>query len=291
MSTARGEKYYVLVANLKEHLHEKTVQDLVEELQLEFDSALARGEEIDLDVYYAYMDVIEEIEPFKEDPIDPAALFQKVLDEHPELDPDSEMNAPDTKQRPRPKFRMKRVLMIAAVLCVIIILLAVAAYGNKTMKGFQGLGGEQMSFVYGDPGQLELTAPGDNGYHSLAEALADYGLEGVEPTWIPAGYSLVAVDVAEVAAYTNFTAAYENGEKRILIRINAYSEGKYPDSDYERVDEYDEVYRIHGIEHFIMANNERMQVTWENNNILCNIAGPLSESNTKRMIDSIYERD
>lgn len=288
MWNARGEKYHVYVATIKKHLNKKTAQDLLEELQREFDAAEARGTVIDPDLYYAYMDVIEELEPLPDDPIDPAALFQQVQDAHPDLFADSETR-PETVHRARPKFRGRRAVMVAAVVCCLATLLGVVAYGGKTLTGFQSLGGDRFQVRQAPSGQMELEAPGENGYHSLDEALEAYGISGVAPTWIPEGYSLEDVETIESDMFINVMAGYRNSENSLAIRITIYQDGKIPDSDYERNEEYDEIYRVYGIDHFLMMNKERMQATWESGNCLCNIMTSISKEQVKQMIDSIYE--
>lgn len=288
MWNARGEKYHVYVATIKKHLNKKTAQDLLEELQREFDAAEAQGTIIDPDLYYAYMDVVEELEPLPDDPIDPTALFQRVQNAHPDLFADSETKS-ETVHRARPKFRGRRVVMVAAVACGLAILLGAVAYGGKTLTGFQSLGGDRFQVRQGPSGQMELEAPGENGYHSLAEALAAYGISGVAPTWIPEGYSLLVVEVAEVDLYTSIIAGYGNEKDQFTMRITVYKDGKIPDSDYERNEDYDEIYRVQGTDHFLMLNNERIQATWENGKCLCNIYGKISEPQLKQMIESIYK--
>lgn len=288
MWNARGEKYPVYVATIKKHLNKKTAQDLLEELQREFDAAEAKGTVIDPDLYYAYMDVIEELEPLPDDPIDPAALFRQVQDAHPDLFADSETRT-ETVHRARPKFRGRRAVMVAAVACGLAILLGAAAYGGKTLTGFQSLGGDRFQVRQEPSGQMELEVPGENGYHSLAEALEAYGISGVAPTWIPEDYSLVVVEVVELKLYVNIAAGYSNGENDLVIRIVEYRDGKIPDSDYERREDLDEVYRVHSTDHFLMMNKERLQATWESGNCLCNIMTSISKEQVKQMIDSIYK--
>ncbi len=288
MLHAKSEQYSVYVANIKEHLGNKTSQDLLEELDREFEETCSRGEMIDSDLYYAYMDVIDEIDPIGEDPTDPATLFQQVQQNHPELFSECE---PQAKPTAHPKFRMKRALLAAAIIAALILILTMAAYGGKVMTGFNSLGGDLFQIGCGTSGQLYLDQPAENGYRSLEEALTDRDLSGIAPTWIPEDYSLVGLEVADVNAYVNIVAGYSNGTNRIVIRILDYSDRKITESSFERSEEYDEIYRVNGIDHFLMLNYERAIAAWENGNCLCYITGSISEAQLKNMIDSIYERN
>lgn len=58
---------------------------------------------------------------------------------------------------------------------------------------------------------------------------------------------------------------------------------------YEKTFQNPEIYVVDDIEHYIVDNSDTILAAWYVDNIECSINTTMSESDLKRVIDSIYE--
>ncbi len=150
----------------------------------------------------------------------------------------------------------------------------------------------QETFHFGQAGQIgETNAPSPNFAQpcaSLQEALDNYDVDyALVPTWMPDGYAETGVKTIETPAQRQFVANYKSGDSSIRIRITDYL-NSHP-AQVEQSNALVEVYRSNGIDHYIFDNYDQLKAVWINGNYECSIAGPISISEIKEMIDSIGE--
>lgn len=123
-------------------------------------------------------------------------------------------------------------------------------------------------------------------YQKLQEALNRYNVEiDLIPSWIPSGYEEINVDVQETPKRRIFTAIYMKGDKPLQIRLSDHVNTN--PVQVEQSDSLVELYTVDGIDYFIIANNDQMQIVWINGRFECVISGYLSLNEAKEIIDSI----
>ena len=150
----------------------------------------------------------------------------------------------------------------------------------------------QETFHFGYAGQTEETntpSPDHNNpCSSLQEALKKQNIStSLVPTWMPDGFEEFDVKTVETPAQLQFVANYKRGDDSIRIRITDYL-NSHP-AQVEQSNALVEVYRSNGIDHYIFDNYDQLKAVWINGNYECSIAGPISISEIKEMIDSIGE--
>ncbi|MBQ2785743.1 MAG: DUF4367 domain-containing protein [Oscillospiraceae bacterium] len=150
----------------------------------------------------------------------------------------------------------------------------------------------QETFHFGQVGQTDETnAPSPNHNNpcsSLQEALAKQNISTtLVPTWMPDGFEEFDVKTVETPVQLQFVANYKGGDNSIRIRITDYL-NSHP-AQVEQSNALVEVYRSNGIDYYIFDNYNQLKAVWINGNYECSIAGPISISEIKEMIDSIGE--
>ena len=111
----------------------------------------------------------------------------------------------------------------------------------------------------------------------------------VYPKWIPEGYTFFESKVLVNSNNLLFIVKYESesSEKPITVSVIAH---RGPEGILMEKNEGDITsYVKNGIEHCIMNNNGLLVSTWFAGTLECFIAGEISETEMKVMIDSIYE--
>lgn len=185
---------------------------------------------------------------------------------------------------PRRLSRMARVAIIAAVLfgCVV----TAQAAGFDIIGAIARWTSEQFHYVTGNEVGPEL--PNESRYHSLQEALDEYGITvPLSPQEFPEGTELVEVIVKTVEDLPIFSAEYNVDGERIYISIRQIGEDIYSEIEINDSDNV-EVYTVAGIEHHIMKDVKQQKAVWHNGLWECRISGILSTDELIAMIDSIY---
>lgn len=185
----------------------------------------------------------------------------------------------------------RRVMGIAASVVIIIgcTFLTADAFGYNIWQIIAQWTTETFGFASGE-GDLEIDSEDGttSQYRSLQEALDAYDIkEKIVPTWIPKGYALVSIEVIQSSEISHFSALYQNIDGYIIIKIN-HSDGDY--RSFEKDESDMEIFKVQGIEHYIMSNFEDQRAVWINGKNECSITTSVSRSEIKRMIQSIYER-
>lgn len=148
----------------------------------------------------------------------------------------------------------------------------------------------QETFHWGYAGNTsETNAPSANHANpcaSLQEALDKRNIAiSLIPTWMPNGYEEGDIKTIESPAQRQFVASYMCEDKSIRIRIMDYLD-THP-AQVEQSGDLLEIYCVNGIDFYIFQNIDQLKAVWINENFECSIAGPLSISEIKLIIDSI----
>lgn len=186
----------------------------------------------------------------------------------------------------RPRRAVKTVL-IAAVVCVLLIGTAFAA----GILGWLPRWDEELfSFEKEEPA-AEATAQ-DSEYATLEEALAAYDAPGdIVPSYIPEGYEFEDFEYfVDAMGNINFGEWYEKNGNTIgynyTLILNINIGGGYTKDEGDP-----EVYRFHGIDHYIMTNVGKYLAVWQRENFECSISGYESRDDLIKAIESIYTEE
>lgn len=150
----------------------------------------------------------------------------------------------------------------------------------------------QETFHFGYTGQTdESFDPSPDYVHpcaSLQDALDKRNITiPLVPTWMPVGYEEGNIKTTENPTQRQFVAIYQNSDKTIRIRITDYLDAR--PAQVEQSDSLIEIYCSNGIDYYIFDNYDQLKAVWINGNYECSIAGPISVSEIKKIIDSIGE--
>ena len=123
-------------------------------------------------------------------------------------------------------------------------------------------------------------------FEGLQNALDDYDItQKLVPQWMPKGYTETEVKVWDTPRQRQFVAQYQNGQKKIKIRI-----ANHLDADSLQMEQSAsviEVYEKNGIKYYIIDNEDRLEIAWGVDSFECYISGSLSVEELKKMVDSI----
>jgi len=188
--------------------------------------------------------------------------------------------------KPR-RFRTLRRIGVAAAVFIIlsVVFFNATALGVSLWQSFAQWGRETFRFASKAESMLinEQLMP-------MHRALAELGIkEKLAPTWIPEGFTLAEFSNTETNLSNIVSSLFNNESMYIIIQITCKNEPM--DTIYEMNGEEDvSSYTRKGITHYIMTNEGKMSVVWNNMNYECIIAGDITEAEARKMIDSIYER-
>ena len=122
--------------------------------------------------------------------------------------------------------------------------------------------------------------------------LKEHGIEeNVVPYWMPEGFKMqgdVSVKELDFSKGTQFYAFYSDETDVLTLTVERHV-GQTQTRIYEKIDDTPEVYIVGNKEHYIFSNTDTLMVVWYSGDIECFINTTLSESDVKRVVDSIYE--
>lgn len=271
--------------------YDTMTNEVLEEL-LRLDSEAPEGQESDTERLLYIMALLAQRDRQKPTPgktaLEAWESFQQ--DYLPIEDTDHEEEEWEAKPVTKPvRPRFFRVIAAAAVLALLIAIpVAVHAIGwEEIVKVVAKWSKETFSFVEKEePGYSEPRPSNTNHYTSLQDALDATDQEyGFIPTWIPEGYVLEDISISETPNRRSYDALYQKGENYLSITVQAYLQS---DSENLEIDgEMVELYKVGGIDYYILSNNARLCVAWQKDSYECIISGKLTIEELKAMIDSI----
>ena len=187
MADANGHE---TAQEMKMRLREKPLSELMEELE---QMSSISEYDCDIDLICAYLDVLEEKAPVLPKGYDPAAEYEKFKENHSELFDVPAAPLPEKAPAGKSRFiRLKQTLVTFAALFCVVVFVADAS-GAGVLDRLIEWGSETFSLRPAS-GVMELEVAGENGFHSLQEALEFYEVtEPAIPTWIPDRYVIEGV--------------------------------------------------------------------------------------------------
>lgn len=204
------------------------------------------------------------------------------------LNEDEHIVSTPAKKKVTPSMRwLRRLTAVAAVLAVILLgSVTIKASGITLWEAVVTWAQETFHFGSGEQGE----PAGDRKlqHTSLQEAIAIMEKKtDLVPTWIPEGYELTEIHVAENPMRRKYVAVYQIGEKYLKITVQSYLNG-YPEQ-IEQSEGYADIIAINEVKYYIAENNNLIRVAWINGSYECYISGELTVEQLTKMINSIEE--
>ena len=201
------------------------------------------------------------------------------------------------KKRPRPAARVKwsRVILVAAIVCVVVTLLLPPALGFQHVAQMIGSWTDgQFSFVRKDaakdPMPVETTLRNAE-FHDLESAVEFSGINtDILPAMILDGYNFdgVWVDYVPAARIIALDVVYINADKSYMVTyIDSGPRDTTGDIVYEKTDDPVEKLTIDGTTYYLFSNANNIVGVWRSGNVECSITGNISFEELRTLIKSI----
>lgn len=283
MADANGHE---TAQEMKMRLREKPLSELMEELEQM--SSISECD-CDIDLICAYLDVLEEKAPVLPKSYDPAAEYEKFKENHSELFDVLAAPLPEKAPAGKSRFiRLKQTLVTFAALFCVVVFVADAS-GAGVLDRLIEWGSETFSLRPAS-GVMELEVAGENGFHSLQEALEFYEVtEPAIPTWIPGKYSIDKVVVLESGDSDIVSGRYVADDDTFFIRVIIGNNKTFTfEEDYT---EEHTIYTTGEVAFICSTNFEEKRVVWTVGDYMYSINGAIAEDELQKMLDSIQIRE
>ncbi len=283
MADANGHE---TAQEMKMRLREKPLSELMEELE---QMSSISEYDCDIDLICAYLDVLEEKAPVLPKGYDPAAEYEKFKENHSELFDVLAAPLPEKAPAGKSRFiRLKQTLVTFAALFCVVIFVADAS-GAGVLDRLIEWGSETFSLRPAS-GVMELEVAGENGFHSLQEALEFYEVtEPAIPTWIPGKYSIDKVVVLESGDSDIVSGRYVADDDTFFIRVIIGNNKTFTfEEDYT---EEHTIYTTGEVAFICSTNFEEKRVVWTVGDYMYSINGAIAEDELQKMLDSIQIRE
>lgn len=196
---------------------------------------------------------------------------------------------------------IRRSILVAAITVLLIasLTIPVAGFGNL-LEMIGSWTAEQFTFITtgnknstlseeNDPNKIG--SPDDASSAKFLQVFREHGIvEPVTPTWMPDGFELIGdISVQEYPDFgeTEFFYSYSKGSDVCSVSITQQDKPKQGNI-YEKVPGDPEIYVVDNVDHYIIQNKNSLIAAWYVGNLECSINTTMSESELKRVIDSIY---
>ena len=283
MADANGHE---TAQEMKMRVREKPLSELMEELE---QMSSISEYDCDIDLICAYLDVLEEKAPVLPKGYDPAAEYEKFKENHSELFDVLAAPLPEKAPAGKSRFiRLKQTLVTFAALFCVVVFVADAS-GAGVLDRLIEWGSETFSLRPAS-GVMELEVAGENGFHSLQEALEIYEVtEPAIPTWIPGKYSIDKVVVLESGDSDIVSGRYVADDDTFFIRVIIGNNKTFTfEEDYT---EEHTIYTTGEVAFICSTNFEEKRVVWTVGDYMYSINGAIAEDEIQKMLDSIQIRE
>lgn len=125
------------------------------------------------------------------------------------------------------------------------------------------------------------------GLQQVYDAVVELGItDPVVPMWLPEGYELKELEIVELPSKTRVHSSFFSGDSPIVFTVDIYNEKV--SRMYQRNETSVSKYECSGIKHFIMNNNSKTSVVWEQKKIECFMSTDIQEDTLFEILNSIY---
>lgn len=152
----------------------------------------------------------------------------------------------------------------------------------------QGTEGSDVIVSYADEDYASIP-PGNYDTGSLEEAVSLYGAEAMIPTWLPEGWQEQQYSVDVIDAYRTINIIYQSDVtdgvlvfQQTMNRNIGLLRTEIEQNEYGR-----RVSTENGLTVYIAENYDMLTASWFVNGVQCTLAGPITEDELLKCIDSI----
>ncbi len=193
----------------------------------------------------------------------------------------------------RKSLTRKWVLQIAVSFVFILIMSSVVAnaFGLNLLQLAARWGSDTFNLSTQNQKKVIQNAADRKTYSNIDDVFEGISTKPLLPGWLPDGFTFKYAEKFTRSDSTDILLYYEDSvNKAIVFDFNVYNADQkaITDTDYEKDDALVDIYEKSNVKHYILKNLEQVQAVWSNLNIVYNISGDLSESETKKIIDSMY---
>lgn len=281
--------------------HQKKIQDeedRFERIWEELDNSAEDGSDIDPEKFLWEMDILDRLNPVPDFDLksweDVRKDFAPLLDDPNSADQQSSVS--DLEKRPKRRRSRKSIQAVIALVLVLAMLAMATSCGvlERILKAFGVDAEEIFSFEVLQALRVENPKPEHTeieAYSSLEESLEEYGIVTAQNRiTFPDGYSLQHLRVREHSDAVKFVAVYSNGTEEIAFTIWHYNDSTSLELNAaEKIPEDADSYDLYGITFYVIENTENTSVLWIDGTEKYTLWGPISISQAKQMIDSLYK--
>ena len=209
----------------------------------------------------------------------------------PENDDKNIQTLKTNEPRTRPRFRMRRGLVVAAILIVMFgSMLTAQAAGVDVFGAIGRWTEENFQFVLPTTNQSDTVGINDD----FQKASEKFGLpSSFVPTWCPEGFTSAEPLEEHIKNHSDsiscqYTNTTEN--KFYLVTISQYYSADVLNATvFEKHDSSVITYQSNGKNFYIFSNLENLTATWADENYCITITGEITLDQIKNIIDSIGE--
>ena len=286
------------VSQSKWHLHDKSAEELLTELEAKLDSMT--DQTYDEELVDAYLEALDEKAPLPKQ-FDVESSWNQFRSKHSILfDADDILPNPKHSRSFSHKFRFRKAIPQLVAAAAIVGGLGMFGAQAAGIDVFGALGRwteETFHFVAPKASAAPTYHTVSNGdgfyeleqYSTLQDAFDAYSIsDPLAPSWIPEGYTLDYVEVSPSDTEIIFSASYSKEQNTLSFLYSYRKDGTFTSSTFEKDGSSVVEYIQNGITHYIMSNLSVQLSAWVNGNCECSITGPISEKEMIAIIDSIY---
>jgi len=186
-----------------------------------------------------------------------------------------------------PKRRLRRTLMVAAIIVLLVSMTLVPVMRHKNViQLFAQWTEEQFSFGLENPWEID-SLPEE--YQDMYFSLKKCGIETIYiPQYIPDGFVLqnYSLYTSPKTGESSFAVMYQKGAEFIIFQLeqNDGKTGVIKEKDSTIV----ETYNINGIKHYVLSNNNNNTIAWHIDELRYALSSSLPISQLKLIINSMY---
>ena len=275
------------VSQSKWHLHDKSAEELLTELEAKLDSMT--DQTYDEELVDAYLEALDEKAPLPEQ-FDVESSWNQFRSKHSILfDADDILPNPKHSRSFSHKFRFRKAipqLVAAAAIVGVLGMFGAQAAGIDVFGALGRWTEETFHFVAPKASAAPTYHTVSNGdgfyeleqYSTLQDAFDAYSIsDPLAPSWIPEGYTLDYVEVSPSDTEIIFSASYSKEQNTLSFLYSYRKDGTFTSSTFEKDGSSVVEYIQNGITHYIMSNLSVQLSAWVNGNCECSITGPISE--------------
>lgn len=197
-------------------------------------------------------------------------------------------HAPADKPAPKKSKTLRRYLVIAACVCLLIAMTCVPVFGyHNIIQMLASWTAEQFGFYLPPQGR---SAPGQipEEFEELQEIMQELGAELTIPRF-PDGFEANAPKLSYFpdSGILKATIIYQRENEYYIFGV--YRNGNNIINQYEKNDSLVETKLYNGIEHYYLANEENNTVAWYLGTIEYNILTNMSISDLEKILEATYE--